>query len=789
MIVYGGTSTSNVWALSLRATLAWTQLSAAPDPVARSHHCAAYDPVGQRMVIYGGEGASGQVLDDAWALSLSGTPAWTRFWIPGPSPGGLQGQSAIYDPAGERMLFFSGRGSGWDPSNACWALALGATPAWTEFWPSGTPPAARWYHSTIYDPVGGRMIVCGGTSTSSTKPGDTYALDLASSSWSFLWPTENLPAARSSHTAIYDPVRDRMIVYGGVTNSGASVYTDDVWTLSLSVDPEWTRILEQTSTGPIYGGGSSAIYDPVRDQMIVFGGYCAGAPNYGYSNDVWTLNLSGAPSWHRRSPLGPLPGVRCSHSAIYDPVRDRLLVFGGYYVFSGYLHDVWALSLSGTMAWTQLHPSGYLPQGRAGHVAAYDPLRDRMLIFGGAYGTSTSFDDTWALSLADTSTWTLLTPTGPAPQRSSEPGFYDPIRDRLVVFGYSWGSSMLNDVRALSLADPPSWSTLSPAGAPARSRNGSSVIYDPTRDCAVIFGGNGPSSSSNDTYELHFDSPDVSCPEGVTWGEGPTVPVYQITNPYARDVSADYLLTSQRNWPGFPLRGTVQLPSAATTPLELTVPVPDTAAGGFNALRLDVAFEDPPRHVWCEQSLHDSLAVANVSLVSVAAEPGLVRLVWCSAARAGRGANVYRRSEGSDWAKLATVVLDGQGFAVYEDRAVELEARYAYRLGLPRTLGEDFSSEVWVTVPRAPILALGGAWPNPAAKRLAVSFSLPDASPARIELLDASGRRVSVRDVGGLGPGEHVLPLGEERPLPSGIYLVRLTQGSRSLVKRAVLLR
>ena len=86
-------------------------------------------------------------------------------------------------------------------------------------------------------------------------------------------------------------------------------------------------------------------------------------------------------------------------------------------------------------------------------------------------------------------------------------------------------------------------------------------------------------------------------------------------------------------------------------------------------------------------------------------------------------------------------------------------------------------------------LALHGFTPNPPVRELAVSFSLPDAAPATLELLDLAGRRVRSVDVGTLGTGRHTVALGERVGLPSGVYLVRLRHSGRSLVAKCVLMR
>lgn len=86
--------------------------------------------------------------------------------------------------------------------------------------------------------------------------------------------------------------------------------------------------------------------------------------------------------------------------------------------------------------------------------------------------------------------------------------------------------------------------------------------------------------------------------------------------------------------------------------------------------------------------------------------------------------------------------------------------------------------------------ALDAVRPNPARGRhLDIAFSLPTGRHALIELIDLSGRRVSEREVGGMGPGRHTLTLAAGRRLEPGLYWVRLTQGDQRRMTRVTVVQ
>jgi len=167
-----------------------------------------------------------------------------------------------------------------------------------------------------------------------------------------------------------------------------------------------------------------AVYDPVRQRMIVFGGFTVNGNSGGVMNDVWVLSLASAtPTWTALTPTGSPPSARYSGSAVYDPVRDRVLLFGGQTSGGPAVNDVWALSLGASPAWTPVGVSGSTPPApRSGHAAIYDPLRDRMIVCGGVDSGASDQNDVWALALADTVRWSLLAVSGALPARRHHTG-------------------------------------------------------------------------------------------------------------------------------------------------------------------------------------------------------------------------------------------------------------------------------------------------------------------------------------------------------------------------------
>jgi len=100
------------------------------------------------------------------------------------------------------------------------------------------------------------------------------------------------------------------------------------------------------------------------------------------------------------------------------------------------------------------------------------------------------------------------------------------------------------------------------------------------------------------------------------------------------------------------------------------------------------------------------------------------------------------------------------------------------------------ASVAGVPSPPAPTtLALASPFPNPTRSGVTVAFELPGAGAATLALYDVAGRVIESHDVGGLGPGRHVVTLGSARRLDPGYYLMRLRRGPESRTATAIVLR
>ncbi len=202
-----------------------------------------------------------------------------------------------------------------------------------------------------------------------------------------------------------------------------------------------------------------------------------------------------------------------------------------------------------------------------------------------------------------------------------------------------------------------------------------------------------------------------------------------------------------------------------------------------------VVWHEGSRGLYAQKLTSDGGPVPTLlSLVDYDVQSGRVTLRWQASDAASLQATIERSVDGEEWIVLGAPRLEGKDLLVYDDESVP-PGRYSYRLRYIQDSTPRFSDPVWVDVTAVTSLALEGFQPNPALESAAISFSLPDAQPASLQVHDVRGRQVFSREVGVLGPGAHVLRLDESEKLGVGVYWVRLVRSDGVLTTKGIIVR
>jgi hypothetical protein len=176
----------------------------------------------------------------------------------------------------------------------------------------------------------------------------------------------------------------------------------------------------------------------------------------------------------------------------------------------------------------------------------------------------------------------------------------------------------------------------------------------------------------------------------------------------------------------------------------------------------------------------------TLSVVDAACEGGVVRVRWLAGGHAP-AAVAQRRESSGDWQDLGSLLPDGTGTFTLEDRDVQPNHTYAYRLRMGSGAAETLSPEVTVVVPGLG-LAIERVAPDPIAGAAEVRLALAGGERATLDLLDVNGRLVRRAGLDRPRPGSRSLVF-EARGVSPGVYWLRLEQGGRTVTRRVVVLR
>nr|AML77220.1 putative LOV domain-containing protein [Grevillea robusta] len=305
--------------------------------------------VGNRVVLFGGEGVNMQPMNDTFVLDLnSPNPEWRHIKVSSPPPGRWGHTLSCVN--GSHLVVFGGCGRQ-GLLNDVFVLDLDAQdPTWREI--SGlTPPLPRsWHSSCTLD--GTKLIVSGGCADSGVLLSDTFLLDLSMERpvWREI-PVAWTPPSRLGHTLSVYGGR-KILMFGGLAKSGPLRFrSSDVFTMDLSEEePSWRCV---TGNGMPGAGNPSGMAPPPRldhvavslpgGRILIFGGSVAGLHS---ASQLYLLDPTDEkPTWRILNVPGRPPRFAWGHSTCIVG-GTRAIVLGGQTGEEWMLSELHELSLA-----------------------------------------------------------------------------------------------------------------------------------------------------------------------------------------------------------------------------------------------------------------------------------------------------------------------------------------------------------------------------------------------------------------------------------------------------------
>ena len=264
----------------------WTELTPTTSPPPSAGHDVVSD--GSRALCFGGKEGGAGLQNKIWAFD--GTD-WTDISpTSGPTPPARKTGGVAWDSGRGRLVVFGGDQGG--PSDDTWEWD-GST--WTQMSPASSLPAMK-QCDMVYVPGLATTYLFGG-SDGTTLYDETWAWDGVN--WTQLSPA-TVPPARRQHFMACDTSSSTVFMYGGFSTA-STTWTNhkDTWVFDGT---NWTEIV--TANFPTGGGGTYGLnngamsYDPLRDVMVLFGGVENGPTlpsTWEFDGADWTnLGISGA---------------------------------------------------------------------------------------------------------------------------------------------------------------------------------------------------------------------------------------------------------------------------------------------------------------------------------------------------------------------------------------------------------------------------------------------------------------------------------------------------------------
>jgi hypothetical protein len=401
---------------------------------------------------------------------------WTPRWLggPGPTSGSLTTRSLAFDPVRRHVVMLSsGQQQAWAWNGANWA-SLPAPPFVPQWW------------SMAFDDAAQGFVVL--ENTAILGQNRTWRFD--GTTWSLI--AANAPLPDLVTMMAHDRARQRTVLRSGNTTLewNGTTWTGGVTTvvppsnLRVLYEPQRGKVILPAATGTQWEWSGSDWVPFAAPATLV--GQSQARPVFFHDErrqelvfcDDWTGTTQALTptGWQLRQRL---PGVGGALQLTADHSHGHMVAVETPAILN-------PNPPPSTLRWTPAgwHDLGYLGLPvRLGAAQADRDLLGVVYRFGGTPGTSaTETDELWAF---DGTAWTLSSaPNAPAPRRGGGLAV-DPVRQRLVWFGGRQGTTYWNDTREF---DGAQWIPKFPPNPPS-PRSGHTMCGSAALGRVFLFGG------------------------------------------------------------------------------------------------------------------------------------------------------------------------------------------------------------------------------------------------------------------------------------------------------------
>ena len=299
----------------------------------------------------------------------------------------------------------------------------------------------------VYDPVNERVLLFGGALWEDryTFYDDLWSYDYSTNTWIQIDDGSG-PQGRFNFMMVYIPVHHQLFLFGGFS---ATDRISDTWMYDIT-DNRWTRLRHENS--PSHRSDAAIAYDPENDVVILTDGY---ARDDSHPQDTWVYDFE-TNNWNQMDPEeSPLP--QYGHHMIYDTRNRMLVMYGGHWSIRGtsthgYSDGVWTYDYP-TDTWTKIDEAT-TPPSRYWHSLAYDGDTGRIVVFGGSMAGDVWGGDTWLFD-ASTASWESIETGETPPGRVNSAMAYHQAEGKIIMFGglAGWGELPLGDLWVLDSQD------------------------------------------------------------------------------------------------------------------------------------------------------------------------------------------------------------------------------------------------------------------------------------------------------------------------------------------------